>query len=61
MYLTNRYFVHASTGGGVTYQQPDDDGFWTKHFVGGGRVAVASYLLLKLPTFPSLKLATALL
>ena len=38
IYLTNKKFVHASSGGsGVTINDLNDD-YYRKHFVGGGRV-----------------------
>lgn len=37
VYLTNRYFVHASTGNGVMISNLDDD-YWEAHFVKGGKL-----------------------
>jgi cell wall-associated NlpC family hydrolase len=38
VYLQNNYFVHASSSRGVMVSNLNDV-YWTKHYVGGGRVA----------------------
>ena len=37
VYLVNEYFVHASTGNGVTISNLNDT-YWDRHFAGGGRL-----------------------
>ncbi len=37
IYLVNAYFVHASTGSGVTISNLED-AYWDRHFVSGGKI-----------------------
>jgi len=37
VYLQNKYFVHASTSGGVMISNLEDD-YWKKHFIAGGKL-----------------------
>lgn len=37
VYLQNKYFVHASTSGGVMISNLEDD-YWKTHFISGGKL-----------------------